>query len=344
MPDLRDHELNIHPKYLVVGPLFREFVILSDGNHKLDFASGPALFAASGLSIWDHPVGILSRIGEEFPLEWLREMEQCGFDTRGIRKIKETFDHRIFYGYTNPGNYVTNGPVGFFAKNNMPFEPGLLNYRPPERQLDPLNTLLFTSSRSNDIPAEYLDASAAHICPMDFKTHSLLQSVLRRGDIHNISIEANPAYLVPEYFNQLPNVVSGLTAFIVQEKDIRLSFRNRSTDLYEIAEALANYGCEMVVILGDDGSKYLFENTTRKKWLVPEYPSDKVNFHNSNHAFCGGLLAGYQISYQPVEAVLYGTISESIANQGLSPYYSLDAMSGFAQARLKRLREHVRTI
>jgi sugar/nucleoside kinase (ribokinase family) len=344
MPDIREKEINLHPKYLAIGPLHREFVILSDGSQKMDFASGPALMAASGISLWDQPVGLLSRVSKEFPPEWLIELVQKGFDARGIRQMPGEYDHRMFFGYTGPGIFTNTGPVGFFARHNLPFSPILLNYKSPERQMDPLKSITFISPRSTDIPPEYLDAGAAHLCPMDFTTHSLLQSMLRRGNVRNITLEANPAYLIPEHWNLLSSVVAGLTAFIVEEKDVRLFFRSRSNDLFEIAEAIAKWGCEMVVIQGSDGSKYLFENTTGKKWLIPEYPCEKVNYHSYRSAFGGGLLAGYQSTYQPLDAVLYGAVSESIASQGISPYYMLDSMPGFALARLDRLRELVQEV
>ena len=344
MPARNSQKLVHNPKYLVVGPLHREFSILSNGVHKMDYSAGPALMAACGLQLWDQPIGLVSRVSQDYPAEWLNDMQSHGLDVRGIRQLSSEYDHRMFYGYESSDSFTMTGPVGFYAKNDLPYDPRLLNYRPPIKQKNPLQEILITSPRSVDLPADYPDAVAAHFCPMDFTTHSLLQSELRRGSVHNISLEANPEYLLPEYWNQIANVVAGLTAFIVQEKDARGLFRGRLNDLVEMAEVIAGWGCEMVVIRCIDGSKLLYENTSRKKWLIPEYPVERINHHSYQHAFGGGLLAGYLQTYQPLDSILYGSVSESIAGQGLSPYYLLDTLTGFAQARLDKIRELVQPL
>jgi sugar/nucleoside kinase (ribokinase family) len=61
-------------------------------------------------------------------------------------------------------------------------------------------------------------------------------------------------------------------------------------------------------------------------------------------AFCGGFLAGYRRTYDPLEAVLFGNISASLVVEGTGPFYALDALPGLAQARLDALRQSVRKI
>lgn len=56
------------------------------------------------------------------------------------------------------------------------------------------------------------------------------------------------------------------------------------------------------------------------------------------------MLAGYQKTYDPLEAVIYGVVTESIASEGLHPLYLFDTLSGLAEARLGVLREMVRLL
>jgi sugar/nucleoside kinase (ribokinase family) len=148
----------------------------------------------------------------------------------------------------------------------------------------------------------------------------------------------------PEYFNKLAAIVSGLTAFLVKEDDLRLFFRNRTNDLVEMAAAVANLGCEMVIIHLSDGNKMLYELTTRKKWLIPMYPSARINYHSAQASFGGGLLAGYRLSFEPLQALKYGIITESIAAEGLHPLNMFDSLPGLAKARINALDEMVRPI
>ena len=333
-----------YPKYVVAGKISRDFVIPFHGAPKLDFLGGPAAFTATGLALWDKPVGILTRIGEDYPREWLNDFAKYEIDTRGVKILQESLDLRNFIGYNGEGSYQTHSPVGMFADLQYPFPMALLNYKAEKITKDDLKTRALTSPISSDIPADYRDAIAAHICPMEYLTQSLLQAALHGGQIRTITLEAHPAYLVPENWKVIPNVVSGLTAFIVEEEHIRQLFRGRSNDLPEFAAGIGNMGCELVIIRLDNGGKYLYQHSTKQKWMIPEYPVRKLNVHSSRHAFCGGFLAGYLNSYDPVKAALHGNISESMASESLHPCGIFDALPGLAQTRLDVLKEKVKLL
>jgi hypothetical protein len=253
-------------------------------------------------------------------------------------------DLRAFYGYNSANEVETQNPVKHFARHTIPFPSILLNYKPINENKISLNEAMGTSPRSNDIPREYLDATAAHLCPMDYLSQSLLQPVLRSGNIRTITVEAHRSYLQPEYWNKLPSIVSGLTGFIVPEDSLRIFFRNRTNDIIQMMEAVAKLGCEMVVVHQTDGTRMVYELATGKKWLIPVYPNTRTNAHSGRMAFGGGMLAGYQKSYSVVEAVVYGAVTESIASEGFHPAYLFDTLAGLPEARLSVLREMVREI
>lgn len=342
MSQKQKHEF--YPKYIIAGRLSRDFVVPFTGSPKLDFMGGAAAFAATGLALWDKPVGVLTRIGEDYPREWLNEFAGYEIDTRGVTVVQESIDLRCFYGYSSEDRFQIHSPVGLFADLQYPFPIALLNYKPEKVTKDDLHSRLITSPISSDIPADYLDAIAAHICPMDYLTHSLLQAAFHAGSIRTITLEANPAYLIPENWKMIPNVVSGLTAFIVEEEHIRQFFRGRSNDLADIAAGIGDMGCEFLIIRLNHGGKFLYQHSTKQKWMIPDYPVRKLNAHSSGHAFGGGFLAGYLNSYDPVTATLYGNISESIAAEGLHPCSIFDALPRLAQVRLNVLKDKVESI
>jgi ribokinase len=333
-----------YPKYLVAGKFSRDFVIPISKQPKMDYLGGNAAYTAAGLALWDKPVGILSRIGEDYPREWLNKLLDHEIDIRGVKIILESIDLRTFYGYQPDGTYQKDGSVGSFADIEHPFPLALLNYKPEKNPKDDLHTRQRTSPLSTDIPHDYLDAIAAHLCPMDFITQSLLQSVLHAGNIRTITLEANPAYLLPQNWNEIPNVVSGLTCFMVEEKDIRQFFRSRSNDLVEMAAAIGKMGSEFVIIRLEPGGVLLYQHSSNLKWEVPQYPVKRVNAHSARHAFCGGFLAGYIQSYDPVIASVKGVVSESMASEALYPLDLFEAMTGLAQAREGVVKELVRSL
>ena len=310
----------------------------------MDFIGGCAAYAAAGLSIWDGPTGIVTRIGEDYPREWLNYFPIHDIDTRGVKILTESIDLRNFYGYEKVGSFQTHNPVRFFANIEYPFPSALLNYKYEKPARDDLKTREATSPISTDFPIDYMDAIAAHICPMDYISQSLLQSVLHSGQIRTITMEANPAYLLPENWNEIPAVVNGLTCFFVYETDIRQLFRGRSDDLTEMAAAIGGMGSELVVIRSADGSSQLYQHSTMQTWTLPAYPVKRINTHSSRHAFAGGFLAGYILTYDPLNALAYGSVSESVSSEGLHPLAIFEAMPGIEKARLDIQRGKLRLI
>jgi sugar/nucleoside kinase (ribokinase family) len=119
-------------------------------------------------------------------------------------------------------------------------------------------------------------------------------------------------------------------------------FQGRSTDLWEMAETLAGYGCEIIVIKRRSNGQYLYDHSSHTRWIIPAYPSRLVDPTGAGDAFCGGFLAGYRNTYSPLQAALFGNISASLTIEGPGPFYALDSLPALAQARLEALQMSVR--
>ncbi len=125
---------------------------------------------------------------------------------------------------------------------------------------------------------------------------------------------------------------------------MRSLFQGRSDDLWEMAEALAAYGCEFIVIKRGERGQLLYDAVSKSRWEIPAYPANLVNPTGVGDAFCGGFLAGYRKNYDPVEAVLYGNISAAIVTEGYGAFFALDVLPGLQHARLESLRLSVRKL
>jgi sugar/nucleoside kinase (ribokinase family) len=143
------------------------------------------------------------------------------------------------------------------------------------------------------------------------------------------------------FWDEIPRIIGGITAFITTEEKIRNLFAGRSNDLWEMAEALAIYGSEIVIINRETNGFYLFDSASHSRWEIPAYPVDFTDPNGGNDAFCGGFLAGFRQSYIPLKAALLGSVSASLAVQGTGAFYPLDAMPGLSKARLEVLQEMV---
>lgn len=312
----------------------------------LDVPGGNLLYAGAGLLVWEDDLasGLVARVGEDYPQEWLENFARRGLDTRGVNILPNAVDVRSFVGYTSRSVSSTDDPVAHFARLGLHFPKALLGYRDAHDPLDSRTQLLPTSLRQGDIPDEYLDARAAHLCPLDYLTHSIIPAVLRQAEVTIVTLDPSPGYMNPTYWDDVPSLITGLTAFLPSEEEVRALFQGRSDDLWEMSEALAAYGCEYVLIKRGEGGQYLYDSNTCTRWEIPAYPSRVIDPSGAGDAFCGGFLAGYRRMYDPLQAVLFGNISASLVVEGVGPFYAIDALPSLAEARLESLRQSVRRV
>jgi ribokinase len=146
------------------------------------------------------------------------------------------------------------------------------------------------------------------------------------------------------FLNDLRSLLQGITAFLPSEEEIRSLFWGRTNDLWEMAETLASFGCENVVIKRGGRGQYVYEGATGKKWEIPGYPSRLVDPTGSGDSFCGGFLSGYAATLDPLQAAMRGNISASFSIEGSGAFYLLDSMPGLAGARLSSLAGLVRQV
>jgi sugar/nucleoside kinase (ribokinase family) len=334
------------PRFLIAGQLARDFVLLPSGEAYIDTPGGNALYAAVGLGIWEPtpPPAIIARVGEDYPHEWLAEFTRRGFDVRGVKILPEAVDTRLFTAFHDQTSRSNDDPVAHFARFGLPFPKALLGYRAVYGAVDSRTRLTQLTLRQGDIPDEFLDAGVAHFCPLDYLTHSLLPAVMRQAQFSTVTLDPSPGYMTPTFWDDVPSLLTGLTAFLPSEQELRSLFQSRSSDLWEMAEALAKYGCEIIVIKYGERGQLIYDAAGRHRWEVPPYPARLVNPIGAGDAFCGGFLAGYRRTYDPVQAALYGNISASLVVEGNTAFYALDVLPGLPEARLESLRSSVRRI
>lgn len=326
-------------RYLVAGSITRSTIVTSEGRFRVDQPGGSALQAAGGLKLWDSSIGLLSAISPDFPSDWLSDFENQGLDINGIHKTKEPFDMRYFAAYDVTGGPDRSAPVSVFKKLETSMPQEILGYTIPEIQLDSRNRPGLLTLRPGDVPAEYMDATAVHFCPSDFLTHSLMPGILRQGQIQTVTIDPSPGYMNKTFWDDIPQVVTGITAFLPSEEDCYSLFEGKTRDLKEIAAALAAYGCEFVAIKRGEKGVLLYEHVSHAFWEIPAYPVQPVDPTGVEDAFCGGFLAGLRMKYDPLEAALMGSVSASFKIQGTGPFYPMDALEELVNARLEILRE-----
>jgi sugar/nucleoside kinase (ribokinase family) len=331
-------------RFVIAGRLQRNFVITPQGKAVLDTIGGSLFYAAAGAAVWETGIGLIGRVGEEYPQEWLAQAARRGLDIRGVHILPDAIDVRHFVAYPDSDTTVTDNPVSHFARLNLPYPKTLLGYTPPAPLIDSRTRPNQFTLRQVDFPTDYLDATAAHLCPLDFLSHTLLPAVLRQGNINTLTLDPGANYMNPTFWDDVPVLLNGLSAFLCSEEKVKNLFQGRSTDLWEMAETLSSYGCETIVIKRGSRGQYLYDRHNHTKWIIPAYPAQVVDPTGAGDAFCGGFLAGYRSSYDPLHATLTGNVAAAMTVEGTHPFYPLDALPGLAKARMEALQEMVRKV
>jgi len=331
-------------RFVLAGCLNRDTLLPISGPPQIDVLGGNLAYAAVGLKIWDGKAGLLARVGSDYPLEWLVELKTLGFDDEGIKVVNTPLDVRRFIAHEDAFTAHYQNPIQHFADRGLPFPRELLGYQAPKPFPSSRTTPLEVSIQISDIPTHYLEASAVHICPIDFLSHIALPSIFRQSQATTITMASYPGYMDPAFWEGMPILLSELTAFITPEAEIRNSFLGLQTDLWEMAGVLAGFGAEYVLIQTETLGYYLFDGNNGRRWVIPQYTSKIVDPTGAQDAFAGGFLAGYRAHYDPVEAALMGSIAASVVVEGSGVAYGLDVMPGLIDARRLALRQLVREL
>jgi sugar/nucleoside kinase (ribokinase family) len=333
-------------RYVIAGQFRRDFALLSNGKIQLDVPGGNIGYAAAGFGVWAqaNQLGLIARVGEDFPREWIQDISRRGYDIQGINILPEAIDLRSFYVYTDMSTRLNEDPAAHFTRLQQPFPKALLNFTRPRTSYDSRSHLSATSLRQSDIPEDYLEATSAHLCPIDYLTHMLLPAVLRQGGFTTVTLDPSAGTMTPTFWDDIPALVTGLTAFLPNEDEMRTLFHGRSTDLWQMMEAVGDYGCEIVVVKRGERGQLLYDRANRSRWEIPAYPARVTDPTGAGDAYCGGFLAGYRQTYDSVHAALYGSVSASLTVEGSGYFYALDALPGLAQGRLEALKDGIRKV
>ena len=333
----------MHPSFILVGRLAREYILPVEGQPLIDSPGGDLLYAAGGMAVWNARPGLVGRLGEDAPRAWLENFEERGFDVSGIRIQPGELDLRSFSAYSETFEASNGNPISHFARLGIPFPKALLGYQPREETKSPRGKPDPATPTLSDLPSDYLDAGACHLCPLDLAAHQQLVESLRAA-MRVLTLDPSAAYMVPALMREVRGLCNGLTAFLPSIEEITSLFWGQTHDIWEMAEALAEFGCESIVIKRGAEGQWLYDAGNKRRYEIPAYPVHVTDPTGAGAAFCGGFLAGYRKDYDLLEGALYGNVSASLAIEGSGPFFPLERMPGLAQARLESLREMVRRI
>ena len=254
---------------------------------------GNVLFSALGARIWLDSVGIIARLGNDYPRARLTELEARGLHLALVEVDASTLHDWVLYEADGGRQFINHLNSG--SNKAATIEP-------------------------DEIDADHLGGAAYHIAPVPAPQQAALVAKLKHlGCL--ISIDPNENWISGNEA-VIQAMLADVDFFLPSELEARMLYGANAPEA--AARAFAQFGPKAIVSkLGAEGS--LVYDTDHDQLIhVPIYPAQVRDTTGAGDAYCGGFLASYLLTGDAVMAARHGTVSAS---------YVVEAIGGLATAR-----------
>lgn len=228
----------------ILGHILNEKIIFPD-KEIFPVLGSPVAYSSSCMASLGVKIGIVSKIGEDFPKDLLKIFNQLEIDQEGITIGKKSTNNELIYD--KQGNKTVN----FISKaEDIFFE---------------------------NIPSAYLDAKIFYICPMDYEIDvKAIKKIYGLGKIMAVDIggygggtsDTHPKEKSGYEIKELCPFFDIVKGSI---EDYYHIFGVNVGEEREISQKIIKWGAKISLItLGEEGS---FIKTKDKEYYIPAFPS-----------------------------------------------------------------------
>jgi ribokinase len=286
-------------------------IVLHDGRTWMDQAGGNALYSALGARVWRDHIGLMARLGDDLPENYLNTLTMLDLELVLTRVALPNIHDWALYEADGRRQFVNHFASG--TNENM-------------------------SIRADEVPLEHRSAHAYHIAPMPtFIQNGLARAVKRPNNL--VSLDPHE-WWIEKYESALSELIRMVDFFLPSREEARLLYG--SDDPERAVREFARRGVRVAVVkLGTDGS-VVYDAASSQLTHVPIYPVQVVDVTGAGDAYCGGFLAGYLETHDAIQAACYGTISASFCVENLGALPQHKPTRAEAEARLAALSSMIK--
>lgn len=285
-----------------------DIVLWPGGQTWMGQPGGNVLFSALGARLWLDSVGMVARLGNDYPHARLTEIE-----TRGLYLVLVDVDAPTLHDWAL---YEADGERQFInhlnsgSNKTMTIEP-------------------------DEIAAEHLSGAAYHIAAVPAPQQAGLVAKLKHPGCL-ISIDPHENW-ISGHEAIIQSMLADVDFFLPSELQARMLYGANAPEA--AARAFAQFGPKAVVIkLGAEGS-LVYDTAHDRLTHVPIYPAQVRDTTGAGDAYCGGFLAGYLLTGDAVMAGQYGTVSASYVVEAIGALATAQPGPAEARARLAVVAE-----
>ncbi|ASJ09825.1 carbohydrate kinase [Thermococcus sp. P6] len=228
------------------------------GKEEMLYPGGAAAAVATSAALAGAKVGLITKIGEDFPKEWLERLASA-VDIKGVLILPGRTMH-IYMIYNEDGS--VEAPVEAGVAVNMGETP---------------------------IPEEYMEAMF-HVAPLPPEEQL---KVLKRLEGKRVSVDFNPTYM--EDYMKKPELMREIVsrAEVVFPNEREALTITGAPEVKEAARRMHGWGAGVVVITRGERGVLLYDGRSREFPALPVNPKEVVDPTGAGDAFAGGFLAQY---------------------------------------------------
>jgi len=335
--------MSIHPPLissLLLGPIRSEYHILPNRRVCSGILGGTVAYAAMGYRVWSpDDLGLVSRVGASFPSDWLQRFVDYRMHIEGIHLLPEPQPWIGFHAYENWVMSSEYEPLRWYSALGIPEPPELKNFRSPTEGEEKKDNPPDIAIRPDDIPHSFYQAHGAFLAPTHLFSQLLLSVSLQTHGVGSILLAPSERILQPEATRELSTLLHGVDFFFSKEVSAFQAWPDKRHRIDTVAESIARLGPKIIMLYRGMEGVYLYDSDSGKHMHIPAYPVSPVDITGMEASFCGGFLAGWLDTFDPVESCFRGIISASLAMEGSGAWFALERMPGLAETRIRSLRE-----
>jgi len=296
---------------VVAGNVTLDDTVLPDGRTVMGVVGGDVLYSGLAAALWTRPVGLLSRVGDDFSPHDLDRVRAAGLDTAGIHLHPgPTIRYWIVYEWDGRRHFIL---------------------RTPEERLHAL------SPEPDELPPAYARMiHAVHVAAMPFdQVERLVRAAAALPSHPSITLDTHEDF-VDGYQGRFAELLPLLAAFLPSREEVALWFGY--DDPEQAIARLLDLGPGAVVIkMGAAGALAQGRGEDRPR-LVPPVPTDVRDVTGAGDAFCGGFAARLADGAGVLDAAMAGAVAASFAVERHGSLGLIGVDARVRDERLARLR------
>ena len=293
------------PSIVLLGNLLVDDVVLADGTTRMGLPGGALLYGALGATLWASRPGLVSVVGDDYPVQVLEQLQHRGVDLTGVHRLGRP-GVRTWLLYEGHVRRVIHR-LG----------------RPTHEEVSPRPAL---------IPSAWHAARAFHLSPMPFDVQRALLAALRADGPAFVSIDPHRP-VTEETLAEWRDALADADAFFTGEDELLLD--GVQANPHQAIPRLINGRLRFVVFKRGARGGILYDADDARFHPWDARVATVVDQTGAGDAFAVGFVLGH-LEGLPIDVSLQrAIITASFAVEGWGPDGLMAATRAGADTRLR---------